>query len=219
MPLPARRGLFLDLDGTLAQSLDVLKTVYHTFLESQGRAGSAAEFARLNGPSLAEVVAALKRDHNLAGSQDELLARYRAMVGEAYAGVGPTAGALDVVAAAGAAGWKIAVVTSNTTAVATQWLRSVKLIDKITAVVTGEMVAHGKPAPDIYAKAVEICACVSAESYAVEDSPIGAASAVAAGLRTFALIRTEAAALDWPKAASPIDRLDRLIPVLQAQGR
>ena len=55
------------------------------------------------------------------------------------------------------------------------------------AVITGDVVLHGKPHPEPYLRAarvlgVELSACI-----AIEDSPPGVASAVAAGIRTIAV--------------------------------
>ena len=47
-------ALLLDLDGTLARSVDVLTHVYRKFLRARGKSGTPDEFARLNGPSLRE---------------------------------------------------------------------------------------------------------------------------------------------------------------------
>jgi beta-phosphoglucomutase-like phosphatase (HAD superfamily) len=40
MSEPVRRGLLLDLDGTLADSLSVLRQIYFDFLEIYGGTGS-----------------------------------------------------------------------------------------------------------------------------------------------------------------------------------
>ena len=72
MMTKGRPGLFLDLDGTLADSLGVMREIYERFLAEFGRAGSPEEFDRLNGPSLSDVLEILKRDHYLTPSADEL---------------------------------------------------------------------------------------------------------------------------------------------------
>src|SRR5271166_2066937 len=65
MPTPPdRRGLFLDLDGTLADSLGVLRRVYFCFLREFNQEGSDAEFDRLNGPKLSEIVGALQKKYH-----------------------------------------------------------------------------------------------------------------------------------------------------------
>jgi phosphoglycolate phosphatase-like HAD superfamily hydrolase len=48
----SRRGLFVDLDGTLADSLGLLRKVYFRFMEKFGRKGSDSEFNQpARGPS------------------------------------------------------------------------------------------------------------------------------------------------------------------------
>src|SRR5262249_56106371 len=49
------------------------------------------------------------------------------------------------------------------------------------ATVCGDEVANGKPAPDVYLRAAELLGVPTAATVAVEDSPTGVASAVAAG--------------------------------------
>lgn len=51
-------------------------------------------------------------------------------------------------------------------------------------IITGDMVKHSKPQPDIYLKACEALAVSPAEAMAVEDSPNGIRAAAAAGMVT-----------------------------------
>ena len=53
--------------------------------------------------------------------------------------------------------------------------------EHFAATVCGDEVAHGKPAPDAYLRAAELLGVPSVATVAVEDSPTGVASAVAAG--------------------------------------
>ena len=50
--------------------------------------------------------------------------------------------------------------------------------------VTGDEVANGKPAPDPYLAAAAMVEADPADCLAIEDSPTGVASALAAGCRT-----------------------------------
>src|SRR5688572_8005467 len=59
-------ALLLDFDGTLADSLGVMRSVYDQFLLSHDKEPSDAEFESLNGPPLFEVVRRLKCTHGLA---------------------------------------------------------------------------------------------------------------------------------------------------------
>ncbi|WOO41262.1 HAD family phosphatase [Rubellicoccus peritrichatus] len=78
-------------------------------------------------------------------------------------------------------GLPMAVATSTHKALALIKLKHVGLLDRFTAVVSGDEVEHGKPAPDIYLAAgklldIDITRCV-----VLEDSPPGLKAARAAG--------------------------------------
>ncbi|MCW2249522.1 HAD superfamily hydrolase (TIGR01509 family) [Azospirillum fermentarium] len=181
----AGQGLFLDLDGTLADSLGIMRRAYDGFLAVYGHSGLDAEFAALNGPPLREIVRILKRTRGLTSPPDELLAVYREQIEHHYlTGVAPAAGAEALLAAARARGWRVAVVTSNRRGLAWEWLGTVGLADFVETVVGGEDVMCGKPAPDPYLAAIRALDCAPARSLAVEDSPQGAQAALAAGLET-----------------------------------
>lgn len=56
-----------------------------------------------------------------------------------------------------------------------------------TVVVTGDEVSHGKPHPEPYAAAARLLGVTAADCLAIEDSPTGVRSAVAAGVPTLAV--------------------------------
>lgn len=56
-----------------------------------------------------------------------------------------------------------------------------------SVVVTGDQVAHGKPHPEAYLRAAELLGVDPSACLAIEDSPTGVRSAVAAGVRTVAV--------------------------------
>lgn len=207
---PLHSGLFLDLDGTLADSLTALKNVYHSFLASFGASGDEVEFQRLNGPPLGEIIERLRMAHKLPGTPADLLQKYSAMVSHAQQSALPAAGAYELLAHARACGLKIAVVTSSPKLSAQRWLAFGGLADKIDDVVGGDEVSAGKPAADPYIRALRRLNCSAALSHAVEDSRIGAMSAVAAGLKTWALAPPNNRA-GWPGQVAFIERLTDLL--------
>ncbi len=207
---PLHSGLFLDLDGTLADSLTALKNVYHSFLASFGASGDEVEFQQLNGPPLGEIVERLRMTHKLPGTPADLLQRYSAMVSQAHQSVRPAAGAHELLAHARACGLKIAVVTSSPRLSAQRWLAFEGLADEIDDVVGGDDVSAGKPDAEPYIRALSRLNCAAALSHAVEDSRIGAQSAVAAGLRTWALAPPNNRT-GWPAQVVFIERLTDLL--------
>jgi len=188
-------GIFLDLDGTLADSLSVMKIAYFSFLNRYGKLGSDSEFSSLNGPPLPKVVQFLRAEYELSETQEELLTFYRRMIKKSYLDVVPNSGADDLLDRAKFVGHTIGVVTSNSRELTLQWLRQVELIEKIDIIVGGDDVNCGKPAPEPYFLALERAKCDAAKSFAVEDSLSGANSALSAGIRTFLLSRDRSVTL------------------------
>ena len=97
----------------------------------------------------------------------------------------------ELLAHARACGLKIAVVTSSPRLSVQKWLALGGLADKIDDVVGGDEVTTGKPSAEPYIWALARLNCSAARSHAVEDFRIGAMSAIAAGLKTFAFRHPE----------------------------
>lgn len=207
-----RTGLFLDLDGTLADSLSVMRGVYGRFLAHFDRSGSDAEFDRLNGPPLIEVIADLARTHGIALPTASLLMIYRGMVEDAYRNVAPCRGAAALLRTARQSGIPVGIVTSNYASLAWVWLRGVGLEEMVDIVVGGDEVQRGKPDPEPYLTALQRTGCEPSVSLAVEDSPTGARSAAAAGIPTLLLSSSN---MEAPPTVVVIDCLDRVAKVIQ----
>ncbi|MDD5937082.1 MAG: HAD family phosphatase [Clostridiales bacterium] len=76
---------------------------------------------------------------------------------------------------------RMAVATATEYERTKRYLSAVNVFHYFDYIVCGTMVPHGKPAPDIYQKAVELLGLQPKECLALEDSPNGANSALSAG--------------------------------------
>jgi HAD superfamily hydrolase (TIGR01509 family) len=188
MTMPERTGLFLDLDGTLADSVTVLRWVYRRFLGHFGYEGNDVEFDRLNGPKLTEIIAILKTTYGLEMEAGELLDLYNGLVDQAYTEVMPYPNSLEAVASAQARGWVVTVVTSNLGERTKAWLERNRFSSYVANVVSGEEVARGKPWPDLYDLAQARAGTTRSLSIAIEDSVSGIQAAQAAGLRAIMFV-------------------------------
>lgn len=191
-----KRGLFLDLDGTLADTLPALRAVYHEFLAGFGVAGSEAEFQSLNGPALPEIVRSLRHRHALPGAEETLYSLYRDGLAAVHSRALPAPGARGVLERARARGWTVAVVSSNNGASTRAWLGRTGLGELVSAVVGGDEVERAKPDPQPYRRALALTGCEPGLSLAVEDGAQGALAALGAGLNTWMLGDATAAALE-----------------------
>jgi HAD superfamily hydrolase (TIGR01509 family) len=99
-------------------------------------------------------------------------------------GIALKPGLLEVISFLQDRGVPHAVATSSTADEAALALRHARLDGRFDIIVTGDQVARGKPAPDIYLEAARRLDVDPAACVALEDSEAGTLAASAAGMRT-----------------------------------
>ena len=120
----------------------------------------------------------------------------------------PRPGIARLAGEAAAAGWRLAVAsTSAESAVRAVLAQAVGPLAGEFAVFAGDVVAHKKPAPDIYQLAVEHLGADARQTIAIEDSANGLAAARSAGLRTVVTISSYTADDDFAGAALVLSSL------------
>ena len=106
-------------------------------------------------------------------------------------GIPAIPGAVDYVRAARAAGVPCAIGSSAPRENVAACLAALGLEGAFGAVVNGEDVAHGKPAPDIYLLAAERLGVAPPRCIVFEDAAAGVAAGHAAGMRVAALLTSQ----------------------------
>ncbi len=81
-------------------------------------------------------------------------------------------------------GYKKAVASSTDIRGVMRNLKSAGIENRFDALVTGDMIEHSKPEPDIFLKACELLEVEPSKAYALEDSRNGLLSALSAGCKT-----------------------------------
>jgi len=116
----------------------------------------------------------------------------------------PLPGVHGFIAAARAAGWRLAVATSADRVKLDGNLREIGLpADRFDAVVTGSEIERKKPAPDIFLLAAQRLGLPPSDCLVVEDAPNGLQAARAGGFRSLGLTSSfsaaalRAAGADW----------------------
>jgi HAD superfamily hydrolase (TIGR01509 family) len=108
-----------------------------------------------------------------------------------------------------------AVATSTKTELAEHKLGRVGVLERFDAIVGGDQVRSGKPAPDIYLRAADRLDCAPSECIVLEDSRNGVRAAAAAGMTVILVpdlcpIDQETAQLAHCTARSLLDVIEKL---------
>jgi HAD superfamily hydrolase (TIGR01509 family) len=185
-PDAALEALLIDLDGTLADSHPVLRAAFDAFLRSRGIEPTQAAFDTFDGARLVDIVAILRRRHELPEPLEQLTHEYEQGLEQTYGEVGPLAGARELVETARAAGLQLVLVTSAQRALAEAFLARAGLREAFAGIVAGDT-GPVKPDPAPYRAALAVAGADPARALAVEDAPAGVASAVAAGIDVVAV--------------------------------
>lgn len=192
-----------DMDGTIVDTETHWIDAAAEILRAQGIDPRPADLAPLVGMALTDG-AKLMRDLGARGSIDELVQRQLELAtsNTAASGLRWRPGAVAMLAGLRASGIRLALVTMSYRSYAEAIIDALPA-GTFDAVVTGDDVERGKPAPDAYLRAAELLGVVPQACIAIEDSPIGLAAARAAGVRTIGVphhlgIAPDAADEVWP---------------------
>lgn len=184
------RTLFVDLDGTLADTEAAFFTAYTYFMNSQGQTPSQGEFKSLIGLTLVEIATQLKKKYHLASSESELLHCYRNYICSAYEQASLLPGARNFVEKARECSLALWIVTSAPRDLASSFINKHLLDRLVDGMVTADGLP-GKPNPTVYNEALRIAKTLPQQSLAIEDSPQGASAAIAAGIPTVLIHSSE----------------------------
>ena len=183
--LPA--AVLWDMDGTLVDTEPYWMAAEHALVEEHGGVWTDEHARQLVGNDLM-VSADYIRAHSPIELTPveivhELLAIVVAMVQEH---VPWRPGARELLESLVAQGVPCALVTMSWESLATAVVSNLPN-GSFAAVVTGDVVQHGKPHPEPYLVAARLLGVDLGSCVAIEDSPPGVASAVAAGIPTIAV--------------------------------
>ncbi|MGQ0587694.1 MAG: HAD-IA family hydrolase [Gammaproteobacteria bacterium] len=236
------RALLFDLDGTLADT-EVLghrpaynrafkklglpfrwgPKLYRKLLRKTGGKERLGHYLERYQPELGEHRGAVEADpHGWIKAVHALKSHYfRRLVRRGRVPLRP--GVLRLMGEARDAGLRLAIVTSASRATLAPILRhslGAELVDRFDVLVCGEDVEHKKPAPDLYLLALARLDLAPQECIAIEDSEMGVAAAVAAGIATVVTTNDNTAHEDFDRAQLVVSTLgDADAPCTVLHGR
>lgn len=203
--------VIFDLDGTLIESEQIWRDVREAFVREHGGRWQSGAQAAMIGLRTDEWARYMHDDLRVPLEPDEIAKQVVAQVAARLHDV-------PVLPGAGAAlerlarGFQLGLATSAALPVAQTVLEQTGWRKYFAAVVSADEVPRGKPAPDVYLRALELLQADPARTAAIEDSANGIRSAHAAGLHVIAIpnheFRPDAEALAL--ASRVLENLDQL---------
>ena len=204
---PAAAVIF-DMDGVLLDSEPLHHVVVNDLLAEHGVRIDADHYKTYLGTTLEYTWEALIRRFHLPETLDHYRLRYSEAILESYRRHSvPAPGAPELVAGLRDRGLKLAVASSSRTAWVQAALGALGLGEAFDAVVTGDMIAHSKPDPEIYLLAAARLSMEPSRCIAIEDAPKGVAAARAAGMTVVGVRTAYTAHLPLDGAAMVLDDL------------
>ena len=216
MPIEA---IIFDLDGLMADSEPLARDAWRAFLTHYGHTLDEETINAMLGLRMMDTARLAKERFDLPLTVEQIATQRSDLFLASLAGnLKPMPGLGELLEAVDARGLRRAVATSSSGFYAPVALREIGAADGFEAIVTGDTVPQGKPAPDIYLAAAEALALPPAACLALEDSPKGVQAAKAAGMRCIAIPNALTAGLNLgaadeilPSLSAVAKRLDELV--------
>lgn len=175
------------MDGTIVDSEPYWIETEHELVTQHGGTWSPEDAKSIVGFDLLEAGAVLRDRAGVAMEPKDIVEwLLDRVIAKCHENLPWRPGARELLTEVGAAGVPCVLVTMS-------WRRFADAVlaeapeGVFVGSVTGDEVTNGKPAPDPYLAAATLLGVDPAECIAIEDSPTGTASALAAGCRTLAV--------------------------------
>ncbi len=197
-----------DLDGTLIESEQIWRDVRHAFVVANGGHWKPDAAAAMIGMRTEEWAAYIHDELGVALAPSAIAERVVESVAERLKNPPVLPGA-DAALRRLAREFRLGLASSAALAVARTVLAATGWSDLFSVVVSADEVPRGKPAPDVYLRALELLGAASAQTAAVEDSANGIRSAHAARIAVVVIPNRE-----FPPDAEALSLASRVVAKL-----
>ena len=189
------RALILDCDGVIVDSEPFSCGAWNVVFSDKFNIDIGTNYDAILGKKIQDSVTHFLSKYNIRSS-DELIAELMQRKEQAYIdlvqqnGLQPVAGVKECISQAKHLGWKVAVASSGSHEKIRFSLGQVGLLDAFDEIISGDDVLKGKPAPDLFLKAIKMLQTVPSDCVIVEDSMMGVTAAKISGAYTVGLVGT-----------------------------
>ncbi|WP_300713032.1 HAD family phosphatase [uncultured Acetatifactor sp.] len=180
------KAVVFDMDGVLFDTEIVCMKAWMAVAERRGLSGMEEIFNQVIGLNANDsrliVLKAYGEDFDYPGFRQEAAEFFQKDIRENGLPVKP--GVPEILEWLKGSGYKVGLASSTRSESVLSHLKQAEMEDYFSIVVTGDMIEHSKPRPDIYLLACSRLGVEPEQAYAIEDSPNGVRSAHAAGMWT-----------------------------------
>lgn len=181
-------AVLFDMDGVIIDSEPLWTEAEIQFLARRSLSYSPQLKAVLMGRDSREAVGILIEYYNLSESVDDVIEERNELVAGLFRELlQPIPYALDLVKSVRHSGVKTSMGSSSPKRLIELVMDKFSIAGLFDLVLSGDQVARGKPAPDIYLTAARELGVIPDNCLVIEDAPNGVASAKAAGMRCLAI--------------------------------
>ena len=204
-------AVIFDMDGVLADTEPLNERATAAVLARRGASLTEAEYRSLAGQSAELTGAWLIERFRLTDTPAVLGQEYvRELLPRLAATVVPAPGVPELVDELQASGIRLALASSSPRAIVDAVLQALGLTRAFAVIISGEEVAAGKPAPEIFRLAAARLRVEPSHCLVIEDSPPGLEAARRAGMRAVA-VETPYLSGEVLIADLVVDSLERLL--------
>ena len=203
-------AVLFDMDGVIIDSEPLWSKAEQQLLARRNLRYSSQLKTVMMGLDSSEAVGFLIKHYDLKESVSDVVAERNQLVADLFRQfLRPMPHALQLVRSVQAAQIKTGLVTSSPQDLVDLALSRLNITELFDLILSGDQVARGKPAPDIYLTAAEALGVSHENCLVIEDAPHGVAAAKAAGMCCLA-ISTSASKLELGAADRVVRGFDEV---------
>lgn len=200
------KGILFDFDGTLADTMEGHYQAWKTALAEHGIAIQARDYYPLEGRGLRDVAREFTKERSWTDAAVGELVRKKKQYYVQRQSIVFFPGVESLVSELRARRVPMAIVTAGHLDQLQSSVPS-RFLDQFDALITGDLIEHGKPDPESYLRGAEKLGLAPSNCVAVENSPLGVRSARGAGVYCIAVCSTVDRA-DLNEADEVLDRFE-----------
>ena len=209
------QAILFDLDGLMVDSEPHSLASWEAVLAERGVTLDQLTIESILGLRIDATARTLIDKYHLSDTESELAdAKTEYQIAHLDGNVRPMPGLIELLDEIDRRGMPKAIASSGIQRYVDAVLRVNSLLDRFSVIISGDQVAHGKPAPDVFLAAARALNIKPSNCLVLEDAPAGVQAAKAAGMTCIAVPDHSVAQLDLSQADKVVASLHEVRTML-----